>query len=212
MGMAMILTGCQSGSGPGDPSATIHRTGFTAEAVTTYYDTQGVRYLTRQFFEIDPESKSMTISSEEPEGPMRWSIRGDLYSGPSVGSAKAWYDRHTAKAILTAFLAGSGLLNESTLTTGDPVKIDGQWYHPLSMPEGNGTRVTVFRQQNRSVIDRVEVADSKSGDRYIGLAYNPLWNAVYGKSVITKIDLSKVVQNGSRRLIQVHFQTLDYSK
>lgn len=210
--LAMILIGCQRESNPSDIPPAVRRAGFTAEAVTTYYDDQGIRYLTDQLFEIEPENASMTVSSDEPEGSMQWSIREQQYAGPSTGSAKAWYDPFTTKLILTAFLAGSGLLDGSSLTPGDPVKIDGQWYYPLSLGESSFGKITVFKKQKNSVMDRVEILDSKTGDRFIGLAYNPLWNDAYGKSVITKIDLSKVTGSGSRRLIQIHFQSINYNR
>jgi hypothetical protein len=208
--MAVGLIGCHSGSSPSDQFPSGHGTGFLAEAVTTFYDDQGVRYLTRQFFEIDPENESMVITSDEPEGSMRWSIRGDQYTGPAVGTAKAWFDRRTAKAILTAFMAGSGMLDESAIKPGDPIKVVGQWYQPMTLSDRNQTKVTVYKKQNKPVMDRVEVADIKTGVRIIGLAYNPIWNAASEKSVITKIDISMADRSGSRRLMQVHFQTITY--
>lgn len=206
----LALTGCQSGSGQAGSQPTVASPSFTAEAIVTYYDPQQVRYLTRQEHRLDAAGRSLVIRADEPDQAIEWNLSGDQFSGPAQGTTQAWCDRRIAKMVLIAFRAASGLIDDASFASQDPIKVDGQWYQPLALPDTDWARMRLFKNQSDSRIDRLELIDSKTKERFIALTYNPVWIENFGKTVPTKIDIIRNTGNSDRIAIQFHYRSIRY--
>jgi hypothetical protein len=207
---SLVLTGCQSGTGQAQEGLLGGTADFTAEAIATYYDAQQVRYLTRQEHWLDSSGRTLTIRAEEPDRSVEWVLSGDQFSGPGPGETPAWCDRRAAKMVLTAFLAASGLIDTSSLEAQEPIKIEGQWYQPLALSTTDWAKIRLFKKQSDSRIDRMELVDSKTQERWTALIYNPVWIESFGKTVPTKIDLFRTTNNTDRILVQFHYRAIQY--
>jgi hypothetical protein len=206
----LVLAGCQSGSGQAGTQTTVRSPGFTAEVIVTYYDPQQVRYLTRQEHHLDTAGRSLVIRADEPDQTVEWVLSGDQFSGPTQGTTPAWCDRRIAKMVLTAFRAVSGLIDESSLAAQDPIKLDGQWYQPMALPDTDWARIRLMKKQSDGRIDRLELIDPKTQERFVALAYNPIWIETFGKTVPTKIDIFRGSGNSDRIAVQFHYRAIQY--
>ena len=112
--------------------------------------------------------------------------------------------------VLTAFRAASGLIDESSLAAQDPIKIDGQWYTPLAFPDTDWARIRLMKKQSDSRIDRMELVDTKTQERFVALAYNPIWIETFGKTVPTKIDIFRGTGSSDRIAVQFHYRAIQY--
>ncbi len=208
--VTLALTGCQSGSGQVGSQTTIGSPGFTAEVIATYYDPQQVRYLTLQEHRLDAAGRSLVIRAEEPDETIEWILSGDQFSGPTQVTTPAWCDRRIAKLVLTAFRAASGLIDESTLVVQDSIKMDGQWYQPMALPDSDWARIRLMKKQSDGRIDRLELVDPKTQERFVALAYNPVWIETFGKTVPTKIDIFRSKGNTDQMAVQFHYRAIQY--
>jgi hypothetical protein len=208
--VTLALTGCQSGSGQAGSQTTVGSLGFTAEAIATYYDPQQVRYLTRQEHRLDATGRSLVIRADEPDQTIEWVLSGDQFSGPTQGTTPAWCDRRIAKMVLTVFRAASGLIPESTLAPQNPIKLDGQWYQPMALPDTDWARIRLMKKQSDARIDRLELVDPKTQERFVALAYNPVWIETFGKTVPTKIDIFRSTGSSERIVVQFHYRAIQY--
>jgi len=208
--VTLALAGCQSSSGQTGPQTTVGSPGFTAEVISTYYDPQQVRYLTRQEHRLDAAGRSLVIRADEPDQTIEWVLSGGQFSGSTQGATPAWCDRRIAAMVLTAFRAASGLIPESTLTPQDPIKIDGQWYQPMALPDTDWARIRLMKKRSDSRIDRLELVDPKTQERFVALAYNPVWIETFGKTVPTKIDIFRTTERSERIVVQFHYRSIQY--
>ncbi|NLH17752.1 MAG: hypothetical protein GX455_14335 [Phycisphaerae bacterium] len=209
--ISLVLIGCQNGSDPVGTQSNVGSPAFLAETIATYYDPQQVRYLTRQEHRLDEAGKSLVIRAQEPDQTIEWSLFGGQFSGPSQGNTPAWCDRRIATLVLTAFRAASGLIDDSSLASQDPTKIDGQWYLPLILTDADGIQVRLMKKQSDSRIDRLELIDQVSGEQFVSLAYNPVWIETFGKPVPTKIDIFRRTGTSDRIVVQFHYRTIRYT-
>lgn len=210
--ISLAQIGCQNGSDRAVSQANVGSSAFLAEAIAIYYDSQQVRYLTRQEHRLDEAGKSLVIRAQEPDQTVEWILSGGQFSGPLQGNTPAWCDRRIATMVLTAFRAASGLIDDSSLVSQDPIKIDGQWYQPLILTDAEGIQVRLMKKQSDSRIDRLVLVVQASGEQFVSLAYNPVWIETFGKSVPSKIDIFRRTGGSDRIVVQFHYRTIRYNR
>ncbi len=208
--LCLAMVGCQIRSDHAGTQSTLKSPGFTAETIATYYDPQQVRYLTRQEHRLGEDGHLLVIRGQEPDQTIEWVLSDGHFSGPMQVSTPAWCDRRIATMVLTAFRAACGLIDESSLDSSEPIRIDGQWYVPLSFRGTDRNQIRLMKKQSDARIDRLELQDAISREQFVALTYNPVWIDTFGKTVPTKIDIFQKTGGADRIVVQFHYQSIRY--
>lgn len=123
----------------GGPDAWMKTKELQLDCVVTFYQPDGSFYLTEQHYEVYPWSNSIRISGREPQGKFVWQFSKGLFSvlhgGDRIeGLPSAVESRCFAEVILNVITVPARFLDESVEFTKvpDPVKLQGQWYYPIS--------------------------------------------------------------------------------
>ena len=133
----------------GGPDAWMKTKELQLDCVVTFYQPDGSFYLTEQHYEVYPWSNSIRISGREPpvlarpsrdrQGKFVWQFSKGLFSvlhgGDRIeGLPSTVVSRCFAEVILNVITVPARFLDESVEFTKvpDPVKLQGQWYYPIS--------------------------------------------------------------------------------
>jgi len=123
--------------------------GLRLDCVVTLYQPDGSYYLSQQSYQIYPWSNSIQISAAEPGGTIVWQLsRGQFDilqgSGQIDELSAAVPSRCLAEAILNIVTAPARLLDVSAdfVRQDSAVKIQGQWYYPITRQTKSGVGCT----------------------------------------------------------------------
>ncbi len=187
---------------------------ITAECIVTRYADDGGEYLSEQVHRICSDDGAIEMSANEPQGRFVWLLRGREFK-VVVGKGRlsrletTLCDRGYARIISVAMLAGAGMMDVSSLPVLDPVKIEGQWYEPISLPsQSEEVTVTLYRSKDTGIIDVIGLEDLAGGRTLTARSYNYRFSQQLGKRVPTKIDLF----GGSRLSLANRILDINYEK
>ncbi|MFC1737940.1 hypothetical protein ACFL1G_02690 [Planctomycetota bacterium] len=159
------------------------------DCVVTFYRADGSFYLTRQQYEIEPFSNSISIFSKEPQGEYVYQLSAKGFSvlqtgGQIESKVKPLCGRSFAEAMLFMTTAAVRFLDESAMFTRmpSPVRKEGLWYHAYqrvySVERGIGLvgegvpilqKIVLFYQnRNTRRVDMLWFADMEE-ERYLGV-------------------------------------------
>ena len=205
------------------------------DCVVTFYQPDGSFHLTEQHHVVYPWSNSIQISAREPQGSYLWQLsRGkfDVLQEGGQGDALPVLigSNHFAEMILSIMTIPARFLDESAEfakeTTG--IKIQGQWYYPisrLSKPVA-GTELestqdisplseAVFYQDRDSSLIDMLLFDFMSGDDYLVVrGYDYTEVEKNGVRVPARIEIFRSDSRGNlqERLVKIDNHTVNYSK
>ena len=205
------------------------------DCVVTFYQPDGSFHLTEQHHVVYPWSNSIQISAREPEGSDLWQLsraKFDVLQEGGQGDALPVLigSNHFAEMILSSMTIPARFLDESAEfakeTTG--IKIQGQWYYPisrLSKPVA-GTELestqdisplseAVFYQDRDSSLIDMLLFDFMSGDDYLVVrGYDYTEVEKNGVRVPARIEIFRSDSRGNlqERLVKIDNHTVNYSK
>lgn len=199
---------------------------IVADCVVTFYAPDGGTYLSEQQHTIYPQSQTLEISGNEPEGRFKWRLSGGDFR-VVAGAAKLdelggrIYKRNIAKLILTSVAVGSGMSAELEVSS-EPAKLHGRWHNMIEVGPGTTyaktlksievpwAKLTLYADGSSGVIDRVVIEDLASGEALMAHSYNFRWLDRIGRSIPTKIDIFKIdtEQTEQQRLLSIAYHTV----
>lgn len=197
--------------GQGDhPSPQTTKTARTlsANALVTYNTQDNGRYITRHHYKINTAAGTMTISSLEPGGNVKWQLSGGGLSITSGSETieKLDYDLYSyssAKGILMLITANMPEFDPGVEPVAEPVSLSGKWYE--SYPVSND--ITLYRDIDLKRFDTVTIADNKN--LITVNCYNYRWAEGIQNPLPTKFDIFEKTGSFNKRMTtQVQFDGL----
>lgn len=202
---------------------------FVVDGVVTFYQLDGIFYLTERHYKIHPWLNSIEISAQEPPGELVWVLSPDgfrVLKGAEKLAAlpnKVVFERWFAEAVLNLTTAPVRFLDKSVKfeKLAEPVKIEGRWYYPIERagPLGHGSsaekaiepywsHVVFYQDSERFLVDVIWFADFDR-ERFLaarGYDYHEVEEG--GVLVPAKIEVIKTNARGElgERLVKVDFK------
>jgi len=202
------------------------------DCVVTFYQPDGSFYLTEQHYEVYPWSNSIRISGREPQGKFVWQFSkgqfsvlqgGDRIEGlPSTVGSRCF-----AEVILNVITVPARFLDESVefFKVPDPVKLQGQWYYPISrrmkprtMAEPTAHEIDLsaavfYQNRDSSLFDMLWFPQMSGGKSLMVRGYD--YSEIEKGAVLvpTKIEIFRTDARGDskERLVKIDCHTFRYT-
>jgi hypothetical protein len=189
---------------------------LTADSIVRYYKIDSSAYITQQQHTFIPSAGRLEVNSVEPTGQYQYKLEQNQFTSPQKASKElsdlpaSFFNQALATAVFYSLCAGGSLLDAGTMPSGEPVKIQGQWYIPLTplWPKGQLT-VTLLRNQNSSAIEWVKIADSSTGLEWMARNYNLRYNSDLKTRIPRTVDVFDVREGIASKSLIVKFEYKD---
>ncbi len=221
LSLLIIAGGCQQTVQPIRQEQGISvKTAITADCIVSYFQQGKAPYITQQKHHFNPSAGYLGITAQEPTGYYKYTLLKDKFNSTkqntgilSVQNA-SFVNQNLATCIFYSFLAGSNVLDVSSFISEANIKIEGQWYTPIQTiwPHGN-LQITLLKNYDENIIDRVEIKDETSNIRWITKCYNfryskdldvsaprmvdvfDIHNGIASKELIMQFDYKSILKN-----------------
>ena len=188
--------------------------------VVAFYQPDDSYYLTEQLYDIYPWSKSIRISFVVPKGKFVWQLTDGRFAAMAGGDRfdgfpAALEARSLAELVLDIIIAPVYFLDSSVVFSSEtvPVRIQGQWYQPMSemnmfeiLPE-----VYFYQNMGNYRIDTIyyPVMSRSKSLMVRGYEYKPVEKN--GVLVPTDIEIYNTDIEGqpTKRLVRISCQTIE---
>lgn len=183
--------------------------------VVALYQPDGSHYLSEQRYAVYPWSNSIQISAAEPEGTSVWQLsRGQfdvLQGSDAIEELPAKVPaRCLAEAILTIVTAPARLLDASAefAANDEPVKIQGQWYHPMIDTQAKSG--VFYQNRDSSLIDMLQFVCPDTGNSLTVRGYDYEKIEKGGLLAPTRIEIFATDAQGNpqERLVKIDCHTM----
>lgn len=198
------------------PSAAPSRDALQTECVASYYKVNSSAYMTQQQHRFSPSTGRLRVTADEPTGRYEYVLQQGLFSavrpdgGPVSDLPESFFNRALATAVFYSMCAGGSLLDTAQMTPGQPVKVLGQWYVPLTpaWPK-NQLSVTLLQNQISSRIEWVKVSDSEKHLEWMALNYNLRYHTDLARKLPRTIDVFDIRDGIASKKSIVRFEYKD---
>ncbi len=179
-----------------------------ANAIITYNTPDNGRYITRHQYKINTAADTMTISSLEPGGNVKWQLSG---GGLSITHGSETIDRldyhlysyGSAKGILMLLTANMPDFEPGIEPVDQSVSLNGKWYELYPISEN----ITLYKDIDLKRFDTAIIDDNK-GQVTVN-CYNYRWAEGIQNPLPTKFDIFEKTGSFNKRLsMQVQFDGL----
>ncbi len=182
--------------------------------VVTLYQPDGSHYLSEQRYAVYPWSNSIHVSATEPQGTSVWQLsqgRFDVLQGSDRIDelSGAVPGRCLAEAILNIVTAPARFLDASAEFSREnsPVKIQGQWYHPIDrqaesglLSSGRMAKAVFYQNRDNSLVDLIHIACAETGRSLAVRGYDYDEIEKGGLLVPTRIEVFAADSQGGSKL------------
>lgn len=184
------------------------QTVLAADCVARYYKADESAYLTYQQHRFVPSHGQLHVISNEPTGPLEYSLQQDVFTGMKKKDAtlpdlpQSFFNQALATTVFYAMCAHGALLDVRQMTSEEPVKILGQWYRPFvpSWPRDRFS-VTLLQNQDTQRIDLVKISED-TGTEWLSESSNFRYNKDLKTSLPQAVDVFDISEGiASKRLI-----------
>jgi len=215
----VTLTGCHRQTQQEGPDEVISTQALIeTDCIVHYYKSNGSAYITRQRHGFNPEAGFFEAFSTEPTGKVQCSLIREIYQSsdeerkPLSDLPNSFWNRNLAIALFYSFCAGGELLDTASMTAGDPVKIEGQWYKPFKTAWPADVDVTVLQSLDLARVERVELTDPKDDVAWMMSCYNRRYSGELEKSVPRTIDIYNIENGVASKELMIRFDYEDIRK
>lgn len=172
-----------------------------------YPDHAGSTYITRQTHEFCPCNRSLQIQAQEPQGQWLWRLRDDTFSttGPNKNAPQNHlFDKTLSLAVFYSMASATELLPPAANPSGEPIKLEGQWYIPFVHRTASGATVTLLQSRDTKKFDLVKIQDNKT--TLLVRSYNFQFNKTLQKNIPRTIDVFNMADGLSAKKMVLHLQ------
>jgi len=210
--LCILFLGCSRQSAPISQDSTEIRTQISASCIARYYKTNGAVYITSQQHSFDPLTGYFQMKALEPAGQLQFTLNKNQYSEikPKTAvlsdSPVSFCNAQLAAALFYSFCAGGDLLDTASLSSGEPIKLEGQWYQPLQTNWPNPPVViTLLRSLDTNRIELVGLDDADSGLSWLLRSYNLRYNKDLDKRIPRTIDVFDTRSGIASKQLMIQF-------
>jgi len=148
----------------------------------------------------------------EPAGQLQFTLNKNQYSEikPKTAvlsdSPVSFCNAQLAAALFYSFCAGGDLLDTASLSSGEPIKLEGQWYQPLQTNWTNPPVViTLLRSLDTNRIELVGLDDADIGLSWLLRSYNLRYNKDLDKRIPRTIDVFDTRSGIASKQLMIQF-------
>lgn len=189
-----------------------------ADCIVQYFKSNGSAYITQQQHRYNPEAGFFEASSKEPTGKVQCSLVQDVFK--SSGQKKAllsdlpgsFWDKNLATVLFYSFCAGGGLLDTASMTSGENVKIEGQWYQPFTPAWPVDADVKILQSVDSSRVELVELTDAQNDVSWLVRCYNYRYSSELRKRIPRTIDIYDTQNGIASKILMIRFDYKDIRK
>jgi hypothetical protein len=210
-----LLAGCGD-SQTAASSASASGNTLQTECVASYFKVNASPYMTQQQHRFTPSTGRLRVTADEPTGRYECVLQQNQFTvvhqntRASADLPDSFFNKALATTVFYSMCAGGSLLDTAQMTSGEPVKVLGQWFVPLTpaWPK-NQLTVTLLQNQTSSRIEWVKISDSAKGLEWMALNYNHRYNAELGKRLPRTIDVYDIRDGIASKKSIVRFEYKD---
>ena len=211
----IFLTGCSQSQQPiHDESISVTAT-ITTDCIVHYYKTNASAYITQQQHGYNPSAGFFQAISNEPGGTIQCTLQKEDYESTGLKQTRlsdlpnSFGSKNLAVAIFYSFCAGGGLLDTETMTAAENIKIEGQWYTPLTPQWPSEIRLTLLRSLDTKRIEKVLLEDEQEGLFWLIVNYNLRYNKEISKRLPRMIDVFDIRNGVASKELMIRFDYKD---
>lgn len=210
-----LFAGC-GGVQTAVPSAPASKEAIQTDCIASYFKVNASPYITQQQHRFSPSTGRLHVTADEPTGRYECVLQQGQFTvvsgstGVTADLPESFFNKALATLVFYSMCAGGSLLDTSEMTAGEPIKVLGQWYIPLTpaWPK-NQLTVTLFQNQDCSRIEWVKVSDSANGLEWMALNYNLRYNAELARKLPRTIEVYDVRDGIASKKSIVRFEYKD---
>lgn len=215
----ITLTGCNRQArqeGPDEMASP--QAAMEADCIVHYFKSDGSAYMTRQQHRFNPDAGFFEASAIEPTGKVQCSLVREMYQSsgqkqdPLSDLPDSFWNKNLATALFYSFCAGGELLETASMTAGDTVKIEGQWYKPFRPAWPTDVDVTVLQSLDSARVERVELTDPQDDVAWMLSCYNVRYSAALQTSIPRTIDVYNIENGVASKELMIRFDYEDIRK
>ena len=174
--------------------------------MASYYDRKGSLYITQQTHWFCPCQRSLQIRANEPEGEFSWRLHNDTFSvaGPHKNSIpNIPFDKMLSLAVLYSMASSTELLSQPVSLLAEPIKLEGQWYIPITRHIAD-TTITILKSRDTGRVDLVKIQDNKTA--LLAQSYNFRFDKTLQKNIPQTIDVFDITNGLSFKKLVLQLQ------
>ncbi len=160
--ITMAISGCGSKGGAQATPSLTSETQIVGTCLVHSYKGNAASYVTHQKHIFSPETSNLKIISEEPQGRRVWNLnKNDFQISTNAKEVETdLYDKNMMQAIFFSMVSSAELLSGEQLTSGEPVKVEGQWDIPYQV-DNKKTQVELFQDNASKRYDLAFIGEDK---------------------------------------------------
>jgi hypothetical protein len=215
----LMFTGCgsQTRQRQQDESPSVQGS-IEADCIVHYYKSNASAYITAQQHRFNPQAGFFQASSKEPVGTVQCSLVRDVFDSSELKKELlsdlpgSFWNQNLATVLFYSFCAGGDLLDTASMTAGENVKIDGQWYKPFTPAWPTDVDVKVLQSLDSRRVEAVELTDVKKGSVWLVRCYNHRFSRELDKRLPRTIDVYDIVNGIASKELMIRFDYSDIRK
>ena len=211
----LFLTGCSQSQQTIQDEPISDTATITTDCIVHYYKTNASAYITRQQHGYDPSTGFFQAVSTEPGGTVRCSLLKENYESTGLGQPRlsdlpnSFGTKNLAVAVFYSFCAGGGLLDTGSMTAAENIKIEGQWYTPLTPQWPSEIKLTLLRSLETKRIAKVLLEDKQEGLSWLIDNYNLRYSKEISSRIPRMIDVFDIRNGIASKELMIRFDYKD---
>ena len=216
--MGLLLSGCGQNQQETTEEPVAVTAAITTDCIVHYYKANASAYITRQQHGYNPSAGFFHAVSTEPTGTVQCSLLKDDYDSSDQKQQvlsdlpATFWSKNLAVAVYFSFCAGGGLLETDSMLSGENVKIEGQWYTPLTPQWPSGVSLTLLRSLDTKRIEMVQLKDEKEGLSWQVMNYNTRYSKELSERLPRVIDVFDIRNGVASKELMIRFDYKDIQK
>jgi hypothetical protein len=213
--VGLLLAGCSQSQQETQDEPVAVTAAITTDCIVHYYKTNASAYITQQQHGYNPSGGFFQAISNEPGGMIQCSLLKEDYESTGLKQTRlsdlpnSFGSKNLAVAIFYSFCAGGGLLDTETMTAAENIKIEGQWYTPLTPQWPSEIRLTLLRSLDTKRIEKVLLEDEQEGLFWLIVNYNLRYNKEISKRLPRMIDVFDIRNGVASKELMIRFDYKD---
>lgn len=214
----VFIGGCAQVSQKQQPAqaTSVQTASVIADCVVNYFQKDNAPYITQQQHRFDPEAGYLQIVAKEPTGRYKFTLKEASFASPEKltpflsALPASFVNQALTTALFYSFTTGAGLLDTTGFETGEPTKIEGQWYEPTQTANNTEIVAIVLRNKGTNQTDLVKIQDTEHEIQWLIKSYNLRYSKELNTLAPMKIDIFDIRSGlaSKQLIIQIDYKAI----